>query len=385
MLATQQPVVIDLTQKPPLVDEELRALIPPLNPEEYDGLVESIVKEGCRDPVLIWNNIIIDGHNRVKICTERNIPFKTAEMRFNSKDDVKIWMIDNQLSRRNLDKWDRLKLAEIRKPLIEAKARERMLSGKPDPVPNLAQGLHPCDRDSQIFHPGRTRDQIAEIVGVSKGTYDKMTIITEKKPELIVEIKAGKTSIDKVFSDIKLAERLEIIKSTPQNIPLPTGTFNVIYADPPWRYDFSKRAADSIDSHYQTMSTDEICDLQVPIEENAVLLLWTTVPHLPEALHVMAAWGFEYKSHAVWDKESIGLGYWFRGQHELLLLGIRGVFRTPAPMDRYSSVIRSKKTEHSKKPIVVYEMIERMFPNQKYLELFARSTRPRWSSWGNQV
>ena len=92
--------------------------------------------------------------------------------------------------------------------------------------------------------------------------------------------------------------------------------FEVVYADPPWRYDFSKSDSREIENQYPTMTVDEICALKIPSAKNSVLYLWATAPKLREALQVMAAWGFEYKSHGIWDKEIIGMGYWFRGQHE---------------------------------------------------------------------
>ena len=79
------------------------------------------------------------------------------------------------------------------------------------------------------------------------------------------------------------------------------------------------------------------------------------------------------------------MGYWFRVQHELLLVGVKGTFGTPDPADRVSSVIKSRRSTHSSKPGVVYEMLEKMFPNKKYLEVFARSNRDGWISWGNQI
>ena len=94
--------------------------------------------------------------------------------------------------------------------------------------------------------------------------------------------------------------------------------YNIIYADPPWRYDFSKSNNRKIENQYPTMTVDEICNLPIPTSKNAVLYLWATAPKLLEALKVMKAWGFEYKTNAVWDKDAIGMGFWFRGQHELL-------------------------------------------------------------------
>lgn len=157
----------------------------------------------------------------------------------------------------------------------------------------------------------------------------------------------SKTAVMKEIQSIKReAKRQDIILSSPESL---SGKFDIIYADPPWQMDFGfdKRA---IANHYPTMTLDEIKSLKIPAEENAVLYLWATAPKLLEALEVMLAWGFTYRSQMVWDKEIIGMGYWVRGQHEILLIGTKGNFSPPPPELRVSSVYREKRTTHSKKP-----------------------------------
>ena len=161
--------------------------------------------------------------------------------------------------------------------------------------------------------------------------------------------------------------------------------YSVILADPPWRYDFSKSDSRQIENHYPTMTVPEICAYQFPRNPNSVLYLWATAPKLYEALAVMMAWGYEYKTHGVWDKQIIGMGYWFRGQHELLLVGVSGKFSPPDPEVRISSIISERRGKHSKKPIAVYEMIERAYPHLMKLELFARVHRDGWDAKGNEI
>ncbi len=161
--------------------------------------------------------------------------------------------------------------------------------------------------------------------------------------------------------------------------------YKIIYADPPWRYDFSKSNSRRIENQYPSMSLEEIKGLQIPAEDNAVLYLWATAPKLLEALEVMRAWGFTYKTHAVWDKGIIGMGYWFRGQHELLLVGVKGTFSPPEQSVRVSSIFKCKRTQHSSKPALVADLIDKWYPNTKKLELFARNKRENWDSWGNEV
>lgn len=177
----------------------------------------------------------------------------------------------------------------------------------------------------------------------------------------------------------------QVRKKEIKPVELPQGKFNVIYADPPWQYDFAETENRAIENQYPSMDLEDIKNTEIPSTDNAVLFLWATAPKLLEAIEVMQAWGFKYKTSAVWDKEKIGMGYWFRGQHELLLVGVKGDFSPPPPENRESSVYREKRTEHSKKPLHYYELIEKMFPDAKYLEMFSRNKySEKWTVWGNQ-
>lgn len=164
-------------------------------------------------------------------------------------------------------------------------------------------------------------------------------------------------------------------------------TFDLILCDPPWRYGFSKSRSRKVENHYPTMTVNQIVELGslLPIAENAVLFLWTTAPKLMEGLKVLGCWGFVYKTGMVWDKEVIGMGYWARGQHEHLLVGVKGRYAPPRPEHRRSSIFTEGRGRHSAKPLCVYEWIERAFPKAKKLEVFARNRRPGWSAYGNEI
>jgi site-specific DNA-methyltransferase (adenine-specific) len=162
-------------------------------------------------------------------------------------------------------------------------------------------------------------------------------------------------------------------------------TYDIIYADPPWRYDFSKSINRTIENQYQTMTIEDICSIMLPAKNNSLLYLWATAPKLLEAIQVINAWGYEYKTHAVWDKDIIGMGYWFRGQHELLMVATRGKISPPEQSLRISSIIKERRTKHSKKPDYVRDMIDKWYPNLDKLEMFARSKRIGWDVWGNEV
>ena len=170
---------------------------------------------------------------------------------------------------------------------------------------------------------------------------------------------------------------------------LPTGEqkFSVIYADPPWRYDFSETTNRQIENQYPTMDIEEIKAVNVSefCHTDAVLYLWATAPKLREGLAVMEAWGFEYKTNMVWVKDKIGMGYWARSQHELILIGTRGTFSPPPSDKRVSSIIEAPRTKHSKKPVQCVELLENLYPEMAKIELFSREPREGWAAWGNEV
>jgi N6-adenosine-specific RNA methylase IME4 len=167
--------------------------------------------------------------------------------------------------------------------------------------------------------------------------------------------------------------------------PLPEGPFPLLYGDPPWEMG-SPDSPYAPEQHYPTMPLHEIKALEVPAAENAILFLWAVTSLLPEALEVLEAWGFTYRSAMVWVKDGIGLGNWVRHRHEQLLIATKGAISPPDPEDRCDSVIQASRGLHSQKPLEACERIEQMYPQLAKLELFARGTpRAGWQIWGNQA
>jgi N6-adenosine-specific RNA methylase IME4/ParB-like chromosome segregation protein Spo0J len=172
--------------------------------------------------------------------------------------------------------------------------------------------------------------------------------------------------------------------------PFPRRRFGVILADPPWEFEvYSERGMGrAAANHYPTLTTDIIKGVGpfIPCADDCALFLWATAPMLPDAMAVMRAWGFSYKTHLVWVKDRIGTGYWVRSQHELLLIGTRGNIPAPSPGTQCPSVIEAPVGEHSTKPECFAELIERMFPSLPKIELNRRGpARPGWAAWGNEA
>ena len=171
-----------------------------------------------------------------------------------------------------------------------------------------------------------------------------------------------------------------------------TGTYEIIYADPPWRYS-AKKVQGAAENHYPTMSIDELCALPVAelAAKDSALFMWATFPQLPEALRLIRAWGFTYKSVAfVWLKKNkkadswfYGLGFWTRANAEICLLATKGHPKRQAA-DIHQFII-SPIEAHSKKPDETRDKIVALMGDRPRVELFARQTPPGWDVWGNEV
>lgn len=178
------------------IDDELKGYIPSLSDEEYSLLEESILSEGCRDPIVTWSGWILDGHNRYEICCKHNITFATVEKTgLQTKDDVKIWMIRNQIGRRNLTDFQRTELALKLKPLLERKAKENQnfgleTSGKRHEGKVLQNSAKPIERIN-------TTEEIAKSAGVSRDTVQKVQkVLNKAEPEIIEKARSGEISIN---------------------------------------------------------------------------------------------------------------------------------------------------------------------------------------------
>jgi N6-adenosine-specific RNA methylase IME4 len=229
---------------------------------------------------------------------------------------------------------------------------------------------------------GRSRDHAARLADVSPRLVQHAITVRRRDPALYEQAKAGQLTLEQAVKQIERKERYAAIGPSR---PLPEGSFDLIYADPPWQLG-SPTSPNSPEQHYPTLPTCEIADLAVPAAEEAVLFLWAVSSLLSDALEVIDAWGFTHKTSLVWVKPSIGLGNYVRNRHELLLLATRGGYPTPPPDRRPDSVVEASRGRHSEKPACFYELIEQMYLQAKRLELFARGKpRPGWSGWGNEA
>jgi N6-adenosine-specific RNA methylase IME4 len=282
--------------------------------------------------------------------------------------------------------------------------------------------------DLQINRVTRINQLHAEIGGYLKVTLEKAieigSLLSEQKAELFhgdwipwveanlnfdvrtaqryikVSRKAPELKYDSVSylteAYTRLSRRDEILDRQRQarelsegNEDFPDGDkkYRVLYADPPWDYNTPRSSGDLRD-HYPAMSNEALCNLPVMgiAEDNAVLFLWATSPKLMESRDIIESWGFTYKAAFIWDKVKHNFGHYNSVRHELLLICTRGSC-TPDVKELHDSVVTIERTKiHSEKPEYFRQLIDKLYPSGRRIELFARGMAPGdWAVWGNEA
>jgi hypothetical protein len=175
------------------IDDEFKALIPPLAPDEYAQLEANILAEGCRDALVLWDDVLIDGHNRYGICEKHGIPFNTVQTTtIQSYDDAVLWIVSNQLGRRNITDFVRGELALRAKPILEARARARQEASQAKPGEQIGYVRQISDAPKV-----RTDDVIAAQAGLSRDTVRKVEkTLASAAPAVLTSVRAGAISIN---------------------------------------------------------------------------------------------------------------------------------------------------------------------------------------------
>lgn len=370
------------------IDQEFQAIIPPLSAEEKQQLEANIVADGCRDPLVVWGETLIDGHNRYEICTRRGVQFDTTQLEFPDRNHAFEWIIKNQFGRRNLNAYVRTQLALRLESVFSERAKANQGS-RTDIQQNSAECLTPIE----------TRKEVAKAASVSHDTVSKVKKIEEKATE---EVKAalakGTVSINQVHTQITRAEKEEKRESrraenknkvsqatTPANIVQAGAKFATIMIDPPWDWgdEGDKDQLGRARPDYSTMSLPQLLELPVGdlSDTDCHIYLWITNRSLPKGFGLLEKWGFRYITALTWVKPSFGMGNYFRGQTEHVLFGVKG--SQPLKRKDVGTVFQAARGPggHSSKPLEFYGLVESCSPGP-YLEMFSRSQREGWTAWG---
>jgi N6-adenosine-specific RNA methylase IME4 len=373
----------------------LAGLFPLIEGEEFAALVDDIRERGQLHLITLFQGQILDGRNRFLACQAIDV-----EPKFQSYEG------DDPLAHV-------LSLNEKRR---HSNASQRsMVAAK---LANLDHGVR-ADRAANlpVLAPV-TQPSAASMLNVSeRSVRDAVKVKDKGQPEIVHAVEQGRLAVSEAAKAVELDPDMQreiaaqaaagdtrtvrhlVAKATrarhehelgARQRELPDRRFGVIYADPPWAWTAYSELGlgSSPEMHYTTMSVEAIAALPVAsiTADDAALFNWVTGAHLENAFAVMRAWGFAYKSNAVWVKNKAGLGYWFRSAHEHLLIGTRGNIRAPAQGSQARSVINADVGRHSEKPAEFYRMIESYYPSLFRVELFARGpARPGWENWGNEA
>jgi N6-adenosine-specific RNA methylase IME4 len=360
------------------IDSEFKALIPPLAADELRQLEDNILRDGCRDPLVVWNNVLIDGHNRFEICERNSIPFKTIHKDFTDRDEAMDWMDANQLGRRNIQPQQ----AEFLRGRIYNRRKKAV--GKPSGT-ILGQN-----------DPVSTAEQVAAETGVSPATVKrngKMAEEVESDPELLAalndrtEFKKVKRAKKEKKRESRRQQNRKKIESAPEPEKIiETGAkFATIVIDPPWDWgdegdqDQMGRARPD----YATMSKEQLMALPVGTlaDDDCHLYMWITNRSLPKGFDLIQAWGFRYITAITWAKPSFGMGNYFRGQTEQILFAVKG--SQPLKRKDVGTLFTAPRgpNGHSSKPVEFYDLVESCSPGP-FLEMFSRHNREGWTVWG---
>jgi len=399
------------------INEELQALIPPLTTEEYALLEASIIEEGCREAIITWNGTIVDGHNRYEICLKHNLHVPSNEIQFDSIEDVKIWMLKNQLGKRNLNDYDKGVIVLGLKHLFETKAKENQITRKGSQDGSTCPNLDKLEAVD-------TKKELAKIAGISHGNINKIEHIEDTgTKELKDSIRVGKVSINAgemiatlpheeqkeviVLSDkeivakakeitskqkeAKMIARREAIKDKVNNIASvkvkqAEGTYDVVVIDPPWAMEKIERDVrpNQTGFDYPTMAEEELNELNIPSADDCHVWLWTTHKFLPMAFRLLEKWGLKYVCTFTWHKpggfQPFGLPQY---NCEFALYARKG---TPAFIDTKAlpTCFNAPRGAHSEKPEEFYDTIKRVTTGRK-IDMFSRRDIEGFDNWGNEA
>jgi DNA modification methylase len=329
--------------------QELESLIPPLSNEEFKQLERNILEEGIREPLITWNGILIDGHNRYRIAMEHDINYETLEKEFNNINSVKEWMIHNQFGRRNLSNYQRSVLALQLEDVFREKAKE-----------NLGKNQYSFSQISVESKPIDTQKEIAKIANVSHDTIAKVKKIeATATPEVKARLNTGTMSINEAYKEIKKEEKIEETRKEKNEIIKQVEAIEIsnvfngdsinfidkidfkvkcVITDPPYgmNYISNRRTASEKD---RGISNDENLDLAIKtvkkifsklfdkMDENSALFCFIGWKQEKYFIELIEDIGFEIKNVLIWNKNNHGTGdliYSFAPKHERIIYATKG-------------------------------------------------------------
>jgi N6-adenosine-specific RNA methylase IME4 len=386
----------------------LAKLFPLMGGEAFEDLVSDIRTNGQREDIVTLDGMMLDGRNRYRGCLAAGVAPRFRDFASDSGDgdDPLGFVVSKNLKRRHLDESQRAMVA-ARLATMRQGERTDLQPSATLPKVTQPQAAALMNVSARLLRSAKTVQEngaLALVHAVEQGLLSvsegaiaaRLDSVQQEKIAAAAEAgqkKAARTIVKRTARDAREAA-LGAAQAT-GNLKLPEKRYGVIVADPEWRFEPWSRATGmdrAADNHYPTSCTEVIAgrDVASIAADDCVLFLWATAPMLPQALVVMSAWHFNYKTHLIWHKlrsgNARGTGYWATGEHELLLIGTRGQIPSPATAMCASLIAAPWQGRHSAKPEIFLQIIEREFPTMPKIELNRRGpARHGWSAWGNEV
>lgn len=359
---------------------EYADLFPMMNETDFSALVRNMQTDGYNEdqPIILLNGKILDGRNRYKASRQAGV--KPVFSQYTGINPLK-YVLDRNLTRRHLNESQRAVIAE-----------------------RLANMVHGGDRRSESFQsanwqiesgPQLSITQAAELMSTSPRSAHRVRSVREHAPELIDKIMSGEMTVTAATHIVKEQEReqrrednrkkIERVSEPEKVVQVIDAKYATIVIDPPWDWgdegdqdQFGRARPD-----YSTMSISQLEQLNVQglADVDCHLYLWITNRSLPKGFRLLECWGFRYITTLTWVKPSFGMGNYFRGQTEHVLFGVKG--SQLLKRKDVGTVFHANRGPggHSSKPVEFLELVESCSPGP-YLEMFSRSHRKGWVTWG---
>lgn len=379
------------------INPVFRDLIQSLTADEFKQLEDNVLAEGIRDAIVVWNDTIVDGHNRYQLAQKHSLQFDLHEVDFNSQDEAVLWIIDNQLGRRNLTDFVKLELQQKRADVLyergkSIKSEVAINRGFAGNQHTKVDDLSIVDKTCRTEPAHNTQKEIAESLNWGTGKVARGQYVIKHAPEEVKEkLRAGELSMNEAYKAIKTEEKKAIVQEQIQvlkekEVQPSTGIYDVIVIDPPWQMEKIERevAPNQVGFDYPTMTIDEIKAMDLPAEENCHVFMWITQKHHRHGFEIFDAWGVNFICEFVWHKnggfQPFGLPQF---NHEYVMYGRIG---TPTFIDfkNFFTCFNANRTGHSAKPEEFYDTIRRVTAGKR-IDMFNRRKIEGYDTWGNQA
>jgi N6-adenosine-specific RNA methylase IME4 len=351
-----------------IIDPEFQALISPLAADEYARLEQSIIGEGCRDPLVVWleEGILLDGHNRLAICQKTGATFETVNLSLPDRLEAMIWIRRNQVSRRNLTDDQRAAnaagLAELESEKARRERAKKAINTRWHPEPEYSATTPAAKYDPKPRTP-RTIEKAAKSASVSERKVRQALEIKKADPARFAQVVSGDLSLASATREVKreaVVARLENTEA--KEVKELAGVYDVLVIDPPWPMQKIERdeRPNQSEFDYPTMTEEELAVLTIPCADDCHVWLWTTHKFLPMAFRLLDKWGLKYVCTFVWHKpggfQPIGLPQY---NCEFALYARKG---SPQFIDTKAlpTCFQAPRGAHSEKPEAFYEMVRRV-------------------------